>query len=523
MRHRTSLTVAAVAGLLLSVDAHAQFAIGQGNALDRNMRRGDTSVNPRGRDYQAEMRFRDAIVTGNAAGGLSFRGNVGYSSADEFRSRVSGDATYGFRRDSIVSGLAGMGVRGTDALQYQYSLTTGNSLPSQFTGAFRTQRFGGGALDPKAREGITPSLNAETVDVMRPTPVEDNLGLDRGALIPVRSTSSYTTTKSYMPTLVTAFGTPDGRAIAQTASPLRGIETFEMGRVEDIRPDLIPEGLRPKTAPKPGAALQGEQQTRPGAVPSLRDTPGLNFNEELMRKYDAYLDWRSNSGQEMDLKTGWRDSLTSIRDFLNQPPPPLELPTGESGAEGAERSRIPGLAPEIVELIRKAPAPEPMDSLLLTDPEQVDAYGAHIKAGERHLKEGRYFDAEERFTRALEHKRGDTFALAGRIHAQIGAGMYRSAALNLRSLLREHPEASGIQYDAEIMPQAARLSLVEQELRGKIEAERIESDAALLLAYIGFQTRDEELLFEALDELDKHSSDTTLATFIREIWVGYPG
>jgi hypothetical protein len=352
------------------------------------------------------------------------------------------------------------------------------------------------------------------------------IDLDRGSSAPVRSTSAYTTTKSYLPTLVTAFGTPEGRAIAQTASPLRGIETIDIGRVQDIRPDLVPQGLRSAQ----GAEDTQEEQTRPGGVPTVRDEAGLNFNQELMRRYDAYLNWQEGSGEDTKGKKGWRDNLTSIRDFLNTPPADLsqyvpqedegeetdplrpELPGGRPG----EEQGIPGLNDNMIDLIRQGPGR--VESLLLTDPDQVDAYGAHVKAGEKLLTEGRYFDAEDRFTKALSHKAGDTFAASGRIHAEIGAGMYVTAALNLRNLLREHPEAAGVRYGESLLPKPARLRLVISELRKKIESERIEADAALLLAYIGYQTRDRDLLAEGLDELDEHSIDGPLGRFVRQIW-----
>src|SRR5690606_2294464 len=85
-------------------------------------------------DLAAEMRFRNAVVTGNAPGGLSFRGDVGYRAAGEFTGRLGADDTFSFRRDTVYSGLGGMGLRGTDSLQYQFALTTGMRPPPGFAG-----------------------------------------------------------------------------------------------------------------------------------------------------------------------------------------------------------------------------------------------------------------------------------------------------------------------------------------------------------------------------------------------------
>ena len=65
---------------------------------------------------------------------------------------------------------------------------------------------------------------------------------------------------------------------------------------------------------------------------------------------------------------------------------------------------------------------------------------------------GRFFDAEERFTAALSVRQGDPMAAVGRIHSQLGAGMFLSAAINLRGLLVAHPELAGVKYVPALLP-----------------------------------------------------------------------
>jgi hypothetical protein len=113
--------------------AGAQNALGDGRLLDNNLSAQGTANTPV-RDLDAEIRFRNAIVTGNAPGGLSFRGDVGYTAPGEFRGELGSDSTFAFRRDSLVSGLAGAGIRGIDALQYQMALTTGSMPPQSLVG-----------------------------------------------------------------------------------------------------------------------------------------------------------------------------------------------------------------------------------------------------------------------------------------------------------------------------------------------------------------------------------------------------
>src|SRR5262245_47216280 len=121
-----SALVAAVCGL--SAGAWGQ------NALDRNQQLGAGRANPARPDFAEEVRFRNAIVTGNVPGGLSFRGDVGYRAPGEFMGSLGSNQGYTFRRDSFFSGLGGVGIRGTDALQYQFAMTTGNTPPSALSG-----------------------------------------------------------------------------------------------------------------------------------------------------------------------------------------------------------------------------------------------------------------------------------------------------------------------------------------------------------------------------------------------------
>src|SRR2546423_569446 len=97
------------------------------NGVDRNVRVGSGGINPARPDFAAEVRLRNAIVTGNAPGGISFRGDVGYRAPGEFMGSLGSNDSFAFRRDSYYSGLGGLGIRGTDALQYQFAMATGHS------------------------------------------------------------------------------------------------------------------------------------------------------------------------------------------------------------------------------------------------------------------------------------------------------------------------------------------------------------------------------------------------------------
>ena len=124
LRPFRSLAIASlVAAASLPVPlASAQNALGDGRALDNNLstRGRYNNARPSLRD---ELAFRNSVVTGNAPNGLSFRGDVGYRAPGEFTGQLGSNDLFSFRRDSLQSGIAGMGIRGTEALQYQLALT----------------------------------------------------------------------------------------------------------------------------------------------------------------------------------------------------------------------------------------------------------------------------------------------------------------------------------------------------------------------------------------------------------------
>lgn len=190
-----------------------------------------------------------------------------------------------------------------------------------------------------------------------------------------------------------------------------------------------------------------------------------------------------------------------------------------------------GLAKRAVELLKRERVR--MGDLKPADA-QGTAYERHMTEGEAALQRGDYFDAEERFTGALNVREGDPMAAVGRVHAQIGAGLYRSAGLNLRNLLRAYPELIAAQFDPKFMPGGARLDRVRAQLRVRMErASLVGREAAFLFAYVGRQTGNDADVKEGLDRLvaidaeiaaaeGSERSLDALEETLREVWLASP-
>ena len=227
----SSRTLTVLALLSLSgTAASAQNALGDGRALDNNLSP-NSPYNTARQDFGNELRFRNAIATGNAPGGLSFRGDVGYASPFEFRGELGSDSLFSFRRDSVYSGLAGMGIRGTEAVQYQFALTTGARIPQNVVGSLVVPRDpassavarAGGVLSQRPQFGSTVSRPQQEINY-RSDGTFDPTVQDEGALNQLRSTSAYTANRGFAPFMLTTIGQDTEDARALTATPLRGLK-----------------------------------------------------------------------------------------------------------------------------------------------------------------------------------------------------------------------------------------------------------------------------------------------------------
>ncbi len=532
IRTRTILSMKPVAGLGVGAlllfagsAANAQNALGDGNALDANPGQYGSGNYARP-SLVDELRFRNSIATGNAPGGLSFRGDLGYRSAGEFTGELGSDALFAFRRDSLYSGLAGMGIRGTDALQYQFALTTGSAPPRNLIGNLsytRDDAYSTGSQF-QSRQG---TQNTGTLGIDREQSDLDPMGqalstaasitgFDSGSMMgTLRSSATYNTTSTMQPSLLSVYTEGiDRRPVGLVASPLLGITPTPLKSDERAANPLVSRA---------GGEASGEGV--PGAIPSARMTTSYDALVEQMReRVQAMRDESMVNGTGTTIEPGESNDAWLVRQmeeirrnlYGEQPArageesedPNAETGTGAGGDEqpagddagdGSPTTPIVSIPDssgspiaeriaetqekleklndefefqdptkiaidrETLEVLRGAAADE-VDQLLDPGAESRDLYAEHIVAGQRLIAAGRYFDAEERFTHALSLKPRDVIAQQGRLHAQIGAGMLLSASVNMQTLYSEHPELISTRYSGKLLPDAERIAALKQRL-----------------------------------------------------------
>lgn len=486
---RTTILAAVGLALSASTTALAQDALGDGRALDNNLST-TTRLNYQRPSLANEVRFRNAIATGNAPGGLSFRGDLGYTAPGDFRGDLGSDDLFAFRRDSLYSGLAGMGIRGTEALQFQFALTTGGMPPQNLVGSMALNRGAPSSVSTgRLPTGLNPTLPMQAA----PQTVEPEGGT---LLWSLRAPSAYETNRGYHPVLLATGDPNEADQFGVTASELRGIR----------RADL----LEPQT---PAARIQTSL-----AAPPI-DTSYTRLMERLNAEAAAQ-PLTPQPGAAADNRPEWFKRLDELRRDLVLPAPET-APSGEPAQPGQPDAPTqpgavgPGMSRDLTRL-----AIDPVTLLMLRNPGGVPSknfvppdaggvYAEHMKVGQRLLTSERYFDAEERFTQALAVRPNDVDAQVARIHAQLGAGMFLSAAVNLRTLFLEHPELVSTRYDAGLLPSRQRIGDTVARLREALPESRRDDPtlralrqaraAGLLMAYLGYQTGDMNLLNEGLE------------------------
>lgn len=522
--------------LLAAGLALGQNALGDGHALDRNPQVGGQGINSPTRDLMAEIRFRNALVTGNVPGGAGFRDEIGYGLTYDFRQRVGSDDLFTFRRDSFTSGLAGTGIRGTDALQYQFALTVGNAPPRNLRGSLLTSRTG-----ERLTIGLPSSstgLGGGVTDLRQATP--DELGeYEPGTALSLRSISAYTAGRSLGPSMLTMVDGPEGSTQGLVASPLRGLAR------EDLLGDSEASERQPGDASRPesgtGERGVGAMNPAPGAgvADDLREKLAMEYASRVPGSTDPAVDPgavpEAQGAAAMDGGDPFLQQLATLQQVLRGG---VLAEAGDVSAEGAEAGGELGGVPEAPASQRAmarqisgwkelvGTLKEGVGTVEVPAPklDRASAYDLHVDRAKNMLSEGRFFEAEQRFTMALAARPGDAIASIGRVHAQIGAGLDLSAAVNLRSFLVEHPEFVGARYEPAMLPSEDRLEIASRRLSDQVnadEAQRRGRDSALLLAYVSFHRGDPVLIILGLERLGEGEAGRRdpLTPLLRAVWL----
>lgn len=568
--------------LLLAGSANAQNALGDGRGLDNNLQSGSGRANLPRRSIQDDLNFRNAIVTGNVGNGREFRGDTGYTAANDFRGTLGSDDLFRFRADTAFnsgaayqsgySGLATNNLRGLSSVQMQLDLPV----------LGQTQGLAGNLIINREGAGIS-GAQVEQGGVPVPSRIDPFSSITRS----LRSPSAYLIDNAIQPEIVATMGAPaatDPNAPASpfsesyqmllTASELHGVRPLSesspaIGRARPMpATNAVPPGALPPGALTPGGeSVEGAEAAKPtgervsaeavsprvdprtgtyeaameqlrvraekvqlasgSALPAMPEEPkpeepGLADASEPKRDFDGLMKTLDELRDAMiDAPNAEQPDASKL--FL--PDTPKAAVATEEGEDVEDADGVDSRF-EIVQRAQRLLAEQDITINTLTPVQTTnEIFVDHMQLGQKAMEEGRWFDAEERFTAAIAIKQGDPMAAAGRVNSQLAAGMYLSSALNLRNLLRAYPEVIGVRFGSNLLPRDERLEKVRSQLRGRSQLDSdMARDAGFLLAYLGHQTGSAEDVADGFAVIDRVNAAQkvdadALTQTCRAVWI----
>ena len=502
----------------MACEAGAQHALGDGTALDANPRVGSGGRNERANTFMQDMALRNAIVTGTAASGKSFRGSVGYESAGDFMGAIGSDDLYAFQRDSYYSGLATADVRGLSGLRYSMAQTMSGQSLDLYGTSLIVRRPGGGSA----------AGDLESTEATGYVPQYDAYGRTRGAL---RSTADYLSSTFSAPSMLSIGMDAEGRERVQIASALSGVKWVQqdngyLGVGERFIRTVGDEEQEAQASPHreliDRLRIKAQRIDLDKVFPEGDTEPTEQPDEEGVVTPDT------------DVETVRRDAIDRLLDAMRvelevRPPAKSAQDVDDGPAVDAKEMREQTRRRLIQELTGIVANDSVRVDRLIRTGQNIDIYQLHMNKGQEALMEGRWFDAEERFSHAIRQKPGDSMAAAGRVHAQLGAGMIRSGGANLRNLFAAYPELVSVRYTDGLLPSGEASALIKAQLEDRIvKKTAVANEAALLLAYIGYQTGDRSSIERGLSTLEgayqaEQPGGKAMVELLRAAWLREDG
>jgi len=480
--------VMAAAIVLWPSTGHGQNAHGDGHALDANMQTGSGGHNP----DQAPIDFGagNAVITGNVTGLGYFHGDVDYTAPGEFRDAASDDELFRYRARSYDVGVEPVrGVRGLAGPLEVYREQATPEAGYYGVGQNVNDRFAG-PVGPTGSALRLPASVAATRQFDRPSVTADSEPLGYVAQ-------------------------QDGRILEVRATPLLGVR-LRQAEVEpqDDRPDLRLNPVRPVSDDEAAAPQPPSTQTFHAGSPTGPS------GEQLQPKDDQGEATDDESQHAADMEG---ELLDTAEDALEQPGEDVYLdllrqiyPGRDVAAPGESESH--GIGPKDVESLIKS-LDYTLPPIATLAGQREDRVNQHLRDAESLMLEGQYLQATDQYERAMQLAPANPMARVGHVHAQLGAGMFRSAAASLRRLLEAYPELIAAKYEPHLLPSPDRLAWLEQELQRTIDTGRQDPrDPGLLLAYLGYQTGSASWVDRGLAAAAGGEEDP-LVTLLEGIWM----
>ena len=546
------------------------------NALDRNLQVGSGGVNQSA--APVDYTTRNLVVTGNVAGGREFRGAIDYNAPGAFGDQLGSDDLFRFRARSMSltplsrQGRAFTNLAPRPIFTDSHGLSAGDVYKQRATQlptvqarptALANYRRTVGSLATTALAGAGEPRGPFT---MIRTKRGDLVRLEASELRGVRAIPLL----PEAPTLIPA----DDEAISAAAAQRRDVAGSEADQDDKGDADLLDESGAPMridespmwnpsieighqlmalVQPQVVAAKVDQMEQRIVLIEHVildpRKTqdvePGEDVYLDMLRQIEAQArgepaadqadagdeqkdqqpqdDEGSQTGSESPeeqtlelpsyekLVAAQEARIRAIREMYALPPALAD----DADQPQADADELP-LPSQLGRLIRKLDHDLPaLSSMAGKSDTRVNVL---FRDAETYIAEGKYFKAEHAYKKILMFQVNHPLGSAGVIHAQLGVGMIRSAAMSLRQHFRRHPEMMATRYRPELLPEASRLRTITRRIERFVESND-RSGPALLLAYLGYQADSPKLVRYGLDLAQSREPNDPLLPLLRRIWL----
>ncbi len=548
-----------------------------GRALDASIQAGSNGYNTPVNQY--DFSGRNNMMTGNVSNYQYFRDDVGYTAPGEIQDTLQSDDLFRFNADSLSSSPVIISDPGIPNLSHSgYSLDVYRSLPPARAGTFAPTRYsdtGGVTATTNAFQLGTYSLRNQSPFSILQSPVEGRLQNDYESYLGRSLEATY-----FPETPASGKYTLESWTERESNSPKweNDLNQYDNWWFNDMQQEdaVNRPGFSYGGQPMSPTLMLGRQlQTGIDSNQINTMTPTADFQIKQLEESFAELLTPDVTSREDDVYMEVLDAIKRMQQG-EQPEEDAESPDDDTTArkqtpweqsrnlvlaeptlkaiEEAEKARDEAVEktsglPEVTKIDqmlkqalegsveRNGRAIEgepwehrfdelistlnydlvPLDSLVSERESRVNTL---MQEAQEQFDAGNYFSAEGLYRQSLNESPDRPMIRVGLIHSQLGVGMIRSAAFNLRQLYTDHPELIALRYAPNLLPPSDRLQWLQSELQDMIGNRENNTEAGLIMAYLGYQVSSRSLMRYGLAIAETDSPDDPLMPVLRRIWLG---
>jgi hypothetical protein len=179
--------------------------------------------------------------------------------------------------------------------------------------------------------------------------------------------------------------------------------------------------------------------------------------------------------------------------------------------------------PPQVQIPRDLPTPRPDEQPLqiksLADGVQAEGLASILRQAEENMRGGKFLSAVQSYDRAQQVAPNNPLIQLGRAHAMLGGSYFARADQALRQAIAGDPALLMAQYDLRSMIGEKRLATMVDDLKTIANTEKNSVQPVFLLAYVAYNTGDEAMAAQWLNEASRRANDRdAIVNLMKQYW-----